>query len=369
MIKFEYYGQFDDPSGYGNVARGYAEELVKREEINLKLNPYNFFQGYDLGFSVNHSEFVNKNLENPIVLQHMTPDNFEKRGNRYNIGYVPWETTLIPRDWIKPCKLMDEIWTPSEHSKQAFINRRIKNVFVIPHGIDLKQFCPGQFKLDIVNRAAFNFLSIFQWNFRKGFDVLLEAYLKEFKEEEEVALILKTHGFNNSVIEQQRVRKEIWRLKNLILGSNKPGPKIIFLREMLPRLEYLYRLVDCFVLPSRGEGWGMPYLEAMACRIPTIGTNYSGNLEFMNEKNSKLIDIKGEVPCSNMLGFKWYTSEMKWADPSVSSLQEVMRDIFEHRGQAQKMALRGWRDAKKWTWKKAVDKMVLRLQEIDEKRS
>jgi glycosyltransferase involved in cell wall biosynthesis len=41
--------------------------------------------------------------------------------------------------------------------------------------------------------------------------------------------------------------------------------------EQMPSL---YKGADAFVLPSRGEGWGIPYMEAMAMALPTIGTKW-----------------------------------------------------------------------------------------------
>ena len=41
----------------------------------------------------------------------------------------------------------------------------------------------------------------------------------------------------------------------------------------------LYASADVFVLPSRGEGWGRPHVEAMAMGLPIITTNWSGPTE------------------------------------------------------------------------------------------
>lgn len=62
----------------------------------------------------------------------------------------------------------------------------------------------------------------------------------------------------------------------------------------------LYHAMDCFVLATRGEGWGLPLQEAMAMGIPTIGTNWGGNLEFMNTNNSLLIDVEGLITESDL---------------------------------------------------------------------
>ena len=43
--------------------------------------------------------------------------------------------------------------------------------------------------------------------------------------------------------------------------------------EALPAL---FASADAFVLPSHGEGWGLPLMEAMAMELPTIGTAFGG---------------------------------------------------------------------------------------------
>ena len=87
---------------------------------------------------------------------------------------------------------------------------------------------------------------------------------------------------------------------------------------------------DCFVLPTRAEGLGLPYIDSMMIGNPTVGTNYSGNLEFMTNDNSYLIDCQTE-PVFNMrhLG-GWYTGDMMWAHPSVGNLAQIMKEIYNN---------------------------------------
>jgi glycosyltransferase involved in cell wall biosynthesis len=48
----------------------------------------------------------------------------------------------------------------------------------------------------------------------------------------------------------------------------------------------MYAGADALVLPSRGEGWGRPHVEAMAMGLALVATNWSGPTEFMTERNS-----------------------------------------------------------------------------------
>ena len=52
----------------------------------------------------------------------------------------------------------------------------------------------------------------------------------------------------------------------------------------------LYKACDCFVIPTRGEGWGMPITEAMSMGLPVIVTNWSGTTAFVDESVGYMIN-------------------------------------------------------------------------------
>ena len=88
----------------------------------------------------------------------------------------------------------------------------------------------------------------------------------------------------------------------------------------LPRL---YKAADCFVLPSRGEGWGRPHVEAMSMELPVIATDWSGPQEFLNSENGYPLPIDGfsTIPKGAFRGHQW-------ANPSVPGLRLLMRHVM-----------------------------------------
>lgn len=75
--------------------------------------------------------------------------------------------------------------------------------------------------------------------------------------------------------------------------SKQERPQVYIMDQMLLTTELLslYRACSAFVLPTRGEGWGRHFFEATLLEMPTIGTNWSGQLEYMNEDNAYLIRV------------------------------------------------------------------------------
>lgn len=120
------------------------------------------------------------------------------------------------------------------------------------------------------------FLSIFKWEARKGWDELLEAYLSAFKYNDPVELYLVTKSYNQSVDLAPIVHDWV----RLTTGVDKDHvsvlPRVYLITQPLSdtTLLRLYRSVDAVVLPTHGEGWGRPQMEAMAMGLPVITTNW-----------------------------------------------------------------------------------------------
>ncbi len=55
-------------------------------------------------------------------------------------------------------------------------------------------------------------------------------------------------------------------------------------------LANVYKGMDVFCLPTGGEGFGLPILEAMAAGLPCLVTNYSGHVDFAGGA-AELIDV------------------------------------------------------------------------------
>jgi glycosyltransferase involved in cell wall biosynthesis len=210
---------------------------------------------------------------------------------------------------------------------------------VMGRGLDATLYQPGAEPLPIPQARGFNFLSVFDWHYRKGHDLLLRAYLSEFRADEDVALVLKVYQINNSSLD---LEAEIGAFIECEMGLTlEKTPPIILLNGFLPNSEMprLYAAADAFVLPTRGEGWG-PFMEPMACELPVIATRWSGMLDYLDDSNSFLVDLDGVEPVSPDNDMDIFTGHC-WAAPSVDHLRSRMREVFSNREEARRRARRG----------------------------
>lgn len=269
-------------------------------------------------------------------------------GHSRYAGICMFETDRLPSGWAAACNGMDEVWVPSEFNRETFTRAGVApdKLHVIPFGIDASAYDPETVQpLDIPDRRGFTFLSVFQWSERKGWDVLLKAYLRAFSAQDDVCLVLRTYPDREDATP---IRNRVDRFVRECGYDPKESPTIVILDEFIAEdaMPSLYRAADAFVLPTRGEGWGIPYMEAMASGLPVIATRWSAHLDFMNDKNSYLIDVDGLAPLNPAIAREnpFYTPDQRWAEPSVSHTARLMRQVFERRDEARTKGARARRD-------------------------
>jgi glycosyltransferase involved in cell wall biosynthesis len=363
-----------DLSGYGEVARNHLLKLLKIKGLTVRLRTKRFWTGVspDLkedGNKLHAMERTQIPDNDFIFIQHLTPENFyiDPRAS-YHICYTPFETDGAPAQWLVGLRAMDEIWVPSEHNKRTYIKAGLdgKKIVVIRHGVDIDKYNPGVVPLKY-NRGSFNFGSVFDWTERKNPIALIQSYYNAFHKGEDVTLTIRTFWRFPLEKTKEYIHGEIDNIKKNYSGRGS-FPKILFWFDTIEdsAMPNFYRSFDCFVLPTRGEGFGLPLLEAMACGVPTIGPAWGGNTEFMNESNSILVPGK-IVPITNQQFLRYHPqySNQNWFDIDGAKLTESMRWVYDERKKAIALADAGVEYIKdNFTWDNTAGKIYKRLLEI-----
>jgi len=252
------------------------------------------------------------------------------------IVYAMWESTLVPAEHVEELnKAATLLYVPCRQNVQVFRDCGVRvPMRVLHHGVDGDQFP----YLSRCCREFFTFGTFGDLSPRKGIDVLIRAFVDEFAASEPVRLLMKS----------------TFPLK----GCELTDPRITFLTGFTSHEELLevLRRMDAFVLPSRGEGFGLCGLEAMSTGLPVIGTNWSGPAEYLDPEYSfplsyRLVDARG----SEGRGTFYFG---QWAEPNYEHLRYLMRWVYEHREEAaEKGQTASDRVRESWTWDRPARQM------------
>jgi len=280
----------------------------------------------------------------------------------HNIGFWVWELEKFPRDWHGAFDLVDEVWVPTEFVRSAIAASTNKPVVRLPKAIEFE--AP-----ESMGRAHFGlprdeFVFLFSYDFnsfasRKNPEATIAAFRAAFADGVKgVRLLVKsTNG--------GRFPEKL----SVLQQSVGDDPRIEVRDGFLSREEMfgLQNGIDCYVSLHRSEGFGLGMAECMYLGKPVIATGYSGNLDFMDQDNSLLVDYK-MVPLRN--GDYPYWQGQQWADADVAHAARLMRQVFDDREFARRIGAAAAASIRRTNSKDACGAAVVaRLQEIRRRRS
>lgn len=322
--------------GYSTIARNLVTALLELN-IDIKIFPVSYWIGKDqYDASSIKEKWSNlvvpsiEELEGRIIVNITTPDKFLHLEGHKNIGYTTTETIKVATHFALPCNSYDAVLAPTDWSIEALANSGVDKdiLYKVPLGIDLTKFHPGILPLNI-STHSFTFLSVFNWIWRKGWDILLEAYFREFTAKDDVTLLMLARRPNETEEKRKAILNCIYARQQQLAASAPPHVVLhsdFIIEDSMPTL---YALANTFVLPSRGEGLGLPYLEAGAMRIPSIATNWSAHTEYLTNTNSYLIDVTDIAINENLVKEMPIYRDLPFAEPSVEHLRQQMRLCYE----------------------------------------
>lgn len=328
-------GQFLDYSGYAKVNRNLAD-VMAGNGINVKVNALDYKRPRLIGDDLKKSAKYNyvDNCHSSVLVDSVVPNSDIIRAKKRTILYTTVESYTIPDSFSSIFDSYDEIWVTSNFCKSVISCKTSKNISVVPGVVDSEIYRQDGDKINFgKNVKTFKFVSVFNWSYRKGPDALIRAYCRAFSGNDDVSLILLCRhkrasgpaaGVRNEVEDQIKIS-----------GNSNP-PSIFRITKELDEngISSLYRSCDCFVLPSRGEGYGLPYLEASLCGIPVIGTDVSAIKDILNEENSCLVPIDRLSPVPNgVTGCYFWDNHIMadlTSDSFINSLADRMRELYEN---------------------------------------
>lgn len=330
-----------------------AREISEREDVNLTRN-------LDSNTTAKPGECLIRDFEGQedVWLTIGGPSFAEQAPEEpYTILSTDYNLDIVPRKWEFYLDCVDEVWVPSEWTRQSIL-RRIPGakdkVYTFPYGINIRhepteydcEVCLHNKKQQLDPRSMrclrdgkFNFLVVSRFYHMKGLYRTLKAFIEEFRPDEgdNARIVIKTTSNQQFQFNPGGFAQSV--LNELGYPDSTTG-EIAPITDTL-ETQYLYDLMghcDAFVQASRAECFGIAQLQAAWCGTPVIYTDWSAQKEVLDDSVDGFIPIQDyelERPRQECRGLAFQTSaeyppDSKWALPSVDAIRKRMREIYQN---------------------------------------
>jgi len=154
-------------------------------------------------------------------------------------------------------------------SKISLFPNTIDPFFKVPKQFERPDYLNDRYSLKVDAPIILTLSRISNSEQYKGYDLVIEAMQRVLKEIPAAIYVL---AGKYDPIEKRRIDNllEKYNLKDKVVLTGYVSD------EEVP--DY-YRLADVFIMPSRKEGFGIVFLEALACGTPVIGGNQDGTVD------------------------------------------------------------------------------------------
>jgi glycosyltransferase involved in cell wall biosynthesis len=326
-MKVLYIGNYRDGTGWANACAG---NILALDAVDLSVVPRAIsFQAGDQDYPDRIKELEHKhrkrssNCDCNVVVQHTLPHLYCYHHDYKNIGFFDTESSdFSVTGWQYSANMMDEIWVPSQQNLEAAQRSGVTvPIKIVPHSIDSLQYqeVEGEKIKEMEQQFTFGFVGEFIE--RKNIAALVKAFHITFDPTEPANLFLKT-----SRADLGQVQDYCTHIKRG-LKIRRDYKEEIIVSGIMPKQDYVSVLnqVNRFVMPSRGEAFCIPALEAMTLGIPCLYTEGIG-MDFCIGQaiESRLTPCFGAVDTLPDVD----TAATMWLEIDVLKLSKAMRKAY-----------------------------------------
>lgn len=318
-------GQYRGPEsdGWSIAARRYLDALLLTTH-NIICKPiYMGGNGGSVSKIVERAE--QKRVDNiDVIIQNCLPDVME-RHEGYNIGIFFSETQHLENTgWVEKLNLMDELWVSCLMEKNSLKESGVKaKISIVPVPYKVSTYEAKELEVpELKNKFVFYYIG--EYNERKNIMALVKGFHREFSPEEDVTLLIKTNSPElkneiNQWREYSRTRRQY--IPEVIIDGQVPED---FMLD-------IHKTGNCFVCPSRGEGFCLPIMDALYYDNPVLCTDNTYPVSIFGDYVIPVNSMETPVDCKQPPLAHIYTGNETWMEIDILDLQKKMRNEYDNR--------------------------------------
>lgn len=345
-----YMGTGGQGQGYSGSIEQTILALDRRPDIDVRVIAFTKTPDKNISpefRAIKHKPFILSD----VGIVHGFPAAFDSNMSKFKIGYSMFETDQLPtgKDWAGRYEdaprmineYCDLLLVPCTHNVELFRKSGVTvPIEVVPNGINSELFP----YIDRSNRPKDHKYTFFMYGtltLRKNPGMVISAFANLFKDNPDVKLVLKTQSGTLGHVEYVDM-------------GNIEVIDALWTNERL--LEAIAD-ADCFVFPTRGEGFGLPPVECMATGLPTIIADNTGMHDYADPRYNLAVKTAKIVPAQRYPQ-KW-GDVGNWYEPDYNQLKEYMKWCYDNQAEAAAMGKRAseWVH-KNWTYDNVAEKIV-----------
>lgn len=237
----------------------------------------------------------------------------------YNIGYWFCEVPKMPDYWARQAHLFDEIWTASSFCQMGISRSSNVPVIRIPLAIETREKSK-RIQSHVANESSGVFTFLFIFNAysdaeRKNVLFTIRAFLEAHAGSVYVRLIIKASNLEHDAVLAEKLDLIRQHHANVEVIDGYVGNDIV---------QALYDQADVYVSLHRAEGFGLTISDAMSRGIPVIVTGYSGNMDFCEASDTRLVAYKLRFVGHERLR---YRRDDVWAEPDMDDAIAAFKEL------------------------------------------
>jgi len=336
----EILGKFFDNHSLTIINRNIA--LALKDKVDLMITP---MDAPDPQFGVDKEvikqllEMANQDKDHADVqIRHTYPPIWQWPSHpKTKVIFIqPWEYPKVPFEWqYKFETFADHLIVPSNYIKDVFTRGGLnpEEVSVVPNGFDDKIFNKKEAPKTIYNidPDKFNFVYVGNSQWRKGLDLLINAWHRSFKSFDNARLIIKD---NPSIYGKNNVINEVIKMQY----KTNCAP-VTYIDDNLSNedMANLYKASKVVIHPYRAEGCGMHIQEAVACGCLPIVPDKGPHNDLIPEDvgvriptRNQTIDITSNSVFAQKPGdaFSLMSTHTFMNEPDGQSLENLLKYVY-----------------------------------------